>query len=690
MSSAATSNARNNAPSGRTILGHPPGLFILFSTELFERFCYYGMRAVLVLYLTNYFRWTQADASRVYKWYTSLVYLTPLLGGYLADRYLGNKLAVIIGAVTMAVGEFMLAYSDLSVFYIGLGLLIIGNGFFKPNMSVQVGRLYPPGDSRRDVAYTIFYMGINAGAFMSPLVCGTLAEKVSYSWGFLAAGIGMLLSLVIYLVGQPWVLELAQETAKPTPTAAEAAEAERADQPVYGWLSSIAPGFFAVLGTLAVVAGPVWYMFDHAALDNAIFAVLIGLSIGAMALVLFGTRGKERDKSIAILALMIFVIAFWFAFEQAGNVLNVWADKYTDRYVLNFGPTPLPATALPAATQAMPAPAGNMASWEMPASWFQSVNPLLIVVFAPIAAGMWTWLSRRGGEPSTAIKMAMGVFLCGLSFVAMVGGAMSQDKPSQSSLAALTPNVLSEGGKLAFKEHEDAKELVPYLAGKLTYDAGGKTLHMSGVLSDLERDRVLGDSAPDAYHKVVEELAKKSEAAAKAGKNFEVGVPLSTLPNGFDLAWTTLRTVRYDADKRMLMASQKLEDREKNLLLLAAADPPLRAALWDIFKQTWAYRGSMFWLVVSYVLATMGELCLSPVGLSMVSKLAPQKFATLLMGLWLCNSFFANFLAGFMGELWGKIPPVSFFAIFVGVCLALAVVLWFISKPIRRLMHGVH
>src|SRR5579871_5996501 len=192
-----TSLSGQPAPRQRTFLGHPLGLYVLFFTEMWERFSYYGMRALLILYMVNYFKWAQKDASTIYKWYTSLVYLTPLIGGYLADRYLGNKRAVVIGATLMAIGHFLMAFEPLPAFYAALIFLILGNGMFKPNMSTQVGRLYPQNDPRRDGAYTIFYMGINLGAFFSPLICGWLAENTmgTYHSGFTIAGIGMLCGL---------------------------------------------------------------------------------------------------------------------------------------------------------------------------------------------------------------------------------------------------------------------------------------------------------------------------------------------------------------------------------------------------------------------------------------------------------------------------------------------------------------
>ena len=193
-----------------TFLGHPVGLYFLFFTEMWERFSYYGMRALLMLYMVNHFKWTQTESASIYKWYTTLVYVTPIIGGLLADRYLGNRLAVIIGALLMAVGHFLMAFEAHSIFFAALVFLIIGNGFFKPNMSTQVGQLYPVGDERRDGAYTIFYMGINLGAFLSPLACGWLMENTrgGFHSGFALAGIGMVLGLITYLVGQPFINEV--------------------------------------------------------------------------------------------------------------------------------------------------------------------------------------------------------------------------------------------------------------------------------------------------------------------------------------------------------------------------------------------------------------------------------------------------------------------------------------------------
>src|SRR3954447_20976455 len=241
----------------RTFLGHPLGLYVLFFTEMWERFSYYGMRALLMLYMVNYFKWSQKDASEIYKLYTSFVYVTPILGGYLADRFLGNKLAVIIGALLMAVGHFLMAFEEYEIFLAALIFLIFGNGFFKPNMSTQVGRLYPANDGRRDGAYTIFYMGINLGAFLSPLVCGWLSENTvgGFHSGFTMAGIGMVAGLVIYLVGQPFIREVPAEESRPTAEAAPAGAALSEDQATQapsalGALVQSAPALLVALGVV--------------------------------------------------------------------------------------------------------------------------------------------------------------------------------------------------------------------------------------------------------------------------------------------------------------------------------------------------------------------------------------------------------------------------------------------------------
>jgi POT family proton-dependent oligopeptide transporter len=404
MSNSEQSSGFQGPPSDKTFLGHPVGLFVLFFTEMWERFSFYGMRGLLKLYMVNYLfitirqtlqkgaydgtgspddvlgwgfirsllpkgditnpdviaqcitpnvsRYMTGDhavtadvaqriaeqtcavspsASMLYGIYTGLVYLTPVLGGYIADKYLGQKRSVMVGGATMALGQFVL-FGMESLFFVGLVLLIIGNGFFKPNISTQVGNLYPPGDSRRDGAFTIFYMGINLGAFICNFICGTLAMVYGWRWGFLAAGIGMCLGLVVQALGQKYLApdtlqQRANNTSGAAPTASQKLTAD------------------------------------------------------------------EWKRVWALVALCGLNIIFWAVYEQQGNTMQTWADEQT-----------------------------IWPSWAS-STWFQSANPLFIFILAPIFDMFWRWQARQGKEPSSVAKMAIGCFILGGSFIVMIVGA---------------------------------------------------------------------------------------------------------------------------------------------------------------------------------------------------------------------------------------------------------------------------
>ncbi len=448
-----SSTAVSGVPDG-TWLGHPKGLFLLFATEMWERVSYYGMRALLVLSLVAGvetanpgFGWTQAEALKLYGLFTGFVYFTPLIGGWLADNYLGQRKSVIIGGLVMAAGQFTLAAAipgNLQLFYIGLFLLVIGNGFFKPNISTMVGDLYREGDARRDAAFTIFYMGINSGALIAPFVCSTLGENPAYGWsyGYLAAGIGMLLSVVIQLAfSNRYLGNVGKEPA-----------AKRALAASGGRKDPLTP--------------------------------------------------DEVDRLRVVFMLFVFIVLFWAAFEQAGGLMNLYAAEKTDRFVGAF---------------------------EVPAGWFQSVNPLFIVLLAPLFSTMWARLTAAGRSPSTPRKMVLGLVLTGVGFLFMIGAVYDQA-------------------------------------------ANGKA--------------------------------------------------------------------------------------------------------------------SMWWLVLAYLFHTMGELCISPVGLSMVTKLAPLRLASLMMGVWFLINFVANWLAGIIGSYAESLGELSIFGGLAGTLFFFAIVLWALSGTLVRWMHG--
>ena len=417
---------------------HPKGLYVLFATEMWERFSYYGMRALLALYMANALLFDKALTSRVYGDYTSLVYLTPLLGGYMADRYWGNRRSILIGGLMMALGQFALfgsasmyvmgqtevSSAQMSLFFLGLGLLIFGNGFFKPNISSMVGTLYPQGDSRIDSAYTIFYMGINLGAFFSPLVCGTLGEvydsnhniiPTEFRWGFLAAGIGMLIgSLTFELFKNKYVVspEGAALGAKPERTVANSpvvpvntdapVRAQTIDQPAAKSFASKLP---MLIGIFVVVYAAIAWLMSYDWVGAFVFAAMIVTPIAVLAD--HSLTPRERQKIYVILILSFFVIFFWGAFEQAGASLTFFADEQTDR---------------------------QLGSYTVPASYFQSANALFIILFAPVFAVVWTFMGKRGIEPSSPLKMSIGLMFLAIGYLIIAFGVKGVDASTKVSM----------------------------------------------------------------------------------------------------------------------------------------------------------------------------------------------------------------------------------------------------------------
>jgi POT family proton-dependent oligopeptide transporter len=390
------------------------------------------MRSLLVYYMIKHLQFTQERSSEIYGLYTGFVYFTPLLGGMLADRLLGQRRTVILGAVLMAVGHFLMAVDRM--FFPALIFLILGNGAFKPNISTQVGALYPAGDHRRDRAFSIFYMGINLGAFFSPLVCGTLGEKVGFHWGFGAAGVGMVIGLLVYLFGQR---HLAPDLIMQKKGSGE----QPSSEPM---------------------------------------------------------RREDWLRIGAIFVMMSLSIVFWSVYEQQGNTMALWADAHTDRTV--FG-------------------------WEMPASWFQSFNPLLIFMLVPLLNIFWDRQDRRGKEPSSIAKMGIGCILLGAAFLILI-------------------------------------------------------------------------------------------------------------PPARDLALNP------------------------------------RASLW--------------WLAGCALVLTVGEIYFSPIGLSLVTRIAPVRIVSMMMGVWFLSSFFGNYLSGYLGTFWEKMPKENFFLLMFAMSFAAGIAFFGLLKPLKK------
>ncbi|MBY0522356.1 MAG: peptide MFS transporter [Gemmataceae bacterium] len=717
----------DSAGTGRTIFGHPIGLYVLFFTQMWERFSYFGMQGLLMYYMLNYFKWPQDRASSVYKWYTSIIFFTPLIGGYLADRYLGNRKAILIGAVLMAVGHFLMAFEAVAIFYAALIVLVIGCGLLTAPINTQVGLLYPPNDPRRDGAYTIYYMGINLGAFASPLLCGWLADHTrgGYHSGFTVAGIGMVIALLTYVAGMRWVRELDQTT----PTAAEAmianphSEETLAHSPsVAPLLTRLAPSGLAILGGVIGLGALLLFALSAIGLDGLIVWSLSAVCLLFFAWITAQVQGGVRDRVLAIILMGLFVVFYWAGAGQGGNAMAVWAEKNTDRHLSSAATQPdlfpkpteedVPAETMESSVfdrwinlfKPLPAkpeidqPELESSWWHslwnpVPPAWFQSINPLLILVLAPFFAALWTCLERRGLNPSIPLKMVLGILFMAGAFALMLGAADREGRVSSVQFQGPMPDgvMLNAQGQLC-DEDEKTKALKPFDAGRLRYDSTARSLAVTGVLMDLERGRIVSGTAPEAFVKKIKELNEKAIAAKEATPDrFEAKIVLDVTPPGFDLRYAGMskQTIDYDPMTRTLTITKVLEEQHELGLKVAAGDPTLRSALNELMVKSSTYRVSSWWLFGFFLLATLGEFCLSPIGLSMVSKLAPAKFASMLMGLWLLTFSFGNLAAGWFGENWGQMPPAMYFLYLMGALTGAAFVLFVLRRKIGAMMHGV-
>lgn len=740
----------------RTILGHPIGLFVLCFTQMWERFSFFGMLGLLILYLTKSFKLPQEDAGNIFKWYTTLIFFAALPGGYLADRVLGNRRSIVLGLLLMGSGHFLMAFPSLAMLYVALGCLIVGFGFLTPPLTSQVGLLYPPNDPRRDSAYTIFYMGINLGAAISPLLCGWVQENTrgGFHAAFALPAVGMVIALLTYLLGLRWVIEVDQKVAP------EATEAEETNAPpahaaavlseeevertasVMPLVNRMAPRFLLVVGSilaLAALVGSVDFFLRPLGMDLGLrksigitsLDTYLALAMAAPCALAFGwmvasVRQGLRDRVLAIALLFLFTVLYWGGGIQYGNAFNIWADQNTNRFV----GTPEAPSIYPDATAADDSSdevegatvwqrwinlfrlrdkatedGSDWSDWwgklwnPMPTVWFQSVNPLFILLLAPPFAMLWTRLGRRGLNPSIPVKMALGLLLMTLAFALMIGAAAREARSTSVAFQGAElpgPLVVNERNQVC-KPGKD-KAPAPYDAGRLFYDAGQRRMRAEGVFYYLVRDEIVGDTAPEDFVKKLEELQEKTKEAARAGAGWTAGVQLDRTPPGFDLRYagygkdtpTGNKQVWYDPASRTLNATILLEDQEIKGIKAAAGNETLRDSLNALMKSSDASRVSPWWLVAFYLLATMGEMCLAPIGMSMVSQLAPARFAVMLMGLWLLVFTFGGYIAGEVGEKWGTWTPEHYFTVFAAILAVGTLTLLALVHKLRALMHGAY
>lgn len=576
--------------------GHPRGLYALFATEMWERFSFYGMRALLVLYLTRAIGLNRPDALSIYAVYTGLVYLTPLIGGRLADRYLGQRKAVFIGGILMALGQFALTQREL--LNLGLGLLIVGNGFFKPNISTMVGTLYARNDPRKDSAYTIFYMGINLGAFLAPLVCGPLGENYGWWPGFATAGIGMTLGLLTFVFTQRTLQGGGLPPGRPAEPGASLNPRDWVEIALYSGLLAV-----AIFGAIQAwpKLRPVWsppFLTSVAlavAYKGAVLIALLGLFLylteprrsTAEAGELSEPLTSEDWQRIAvILIISLFSIVFWMGFEQSGGTLNLFADQQTDRSVLGY---------------------------EVPASVLQAVNPLFIILLAPVFAQLWTYLAvRRFPLPSFA-KQGLGLVLLSVGFAVMyVADALERPTPE-------------------FRPKFDAA------ARAVSGTAAEVTLRPSETGAPPPTTAALMEQAAEHLEKGRIPYRELSEVAA------------------------ALR----DADR-----------------------PEASQAVEDAYREAALSRVSPLWLILTYFIFTVAELFISPIGLSLVNKLAPLKLASLMMACWFLCTAAANYLAGIIDPILEHYPQINLWAFLGLVALVPGLLMLALTPLLVRMSHG--
>jgi len=401
-------------PNDRAFFGHPRGLSTLFFTEMWERFSYYGMRALLLLYMTaplsaGGLGFDAAQGGAIYGLYTSMVYMTALPGGWIADRLIGQRRAVLYGGILIASGHFSMAVPSLSTFYLGLFLIVLGTGLLKGNVSVIVGQLYGEKDQRRDAGFSIFYMGINLGAFIAPLVCGYLGQEISWHVGFAAAGFGMVFGVIQYLLGSK---HLGDAGVSPVP-AGSPAEAAALKRSVTIWGS--------VLLALVVVVGGGAYTgllpISATQIADAAGVFLLLVTAGFFGWLFFsgGWTPAEKKRLYVIAVLFVASALFWSVFEQAGSTLNLFADRSTDNTLLGY---------------------------SFPSTWFQSLNSLFLIALAPVFAWIWSSMAKRGTEPSSSAKFAFGLVFAGLGFAILIAPARMAEQGALASPMWLTLTYL--------------------------------------------------------------------------------------------------------------------------------------------------------------------------------------------------------------------------------------------------------
>ncbi|WP_394750288.1 peptide MFS transporter [Spongiimicrobium salis] len=394
----------------RELFGHPVGLYVLFFTEMWERFSYYGMRALLTTYMVaktlendpqSGLGWTSTEALALYGWYTMLVYVMSIPGGFIADRLIGQKKAVAIGAILLTIGHGVLAIDAIWAYYTGLGFVILGVGMLKPNISTMVGGLYKPNDIRRDKGFSIFYVGINLGSFTASLSVGVVATLYGWHYGFGLAGIGMLLGLLVYLYGQRFLVHVGN---------APTQEQKSSDISLGELFSQLMKSPLQLGIVLAIIAYAIFsgFTYETDSWGYGALYIFIGLITGMMMMIYKNLNGQvEKDRYVVLLLSLLIVIVFWGCFEQMGGLMNLYAEEKTNRMLMG---------------------------WEVPTAWFQGANAGFIILLAVAIASFWAKRKLKGKEATSLFKMGIGTIIMGVGFVYMVFASMQYESEGSSAM----------------------------------------------------------------------------------------------------------------------------------------------------------------------------------------------------------------------------------------------------------------
>ena len=694
----ATTNQSSNFFDSK-VLGHPSGLFVLFFTEMWERFSYYGMRAILVLFLVSAvglggWDWPREHALALYGTYTAMVYLTPILGGYIADKYLGYTKAVVIGAILMTLGHASMALEFHSAFlYIGLGFLIAGNGFFKPNITSIISELYKNYPEKKDGAYTIFYMGVNAGAFLGILLCGYLGEKVGWSYGFGLAGIFMFFGMLQFYFAQKIFGDVGK---KPL---AETEETKKASLEFEGDKLNPFSLFDKILIVVVTLIGLVWIINDPASKiggssllvfngedwSNQVILFALGLFLLLLISRIVRYPAIIRDRMIAIVFFAIFTVCFWASFEQAGGSMTIFAKDYTGRIM-----------------------SGNYATI------FLIVNVLITIV--PIAIITWVlFLLFR----QTYKKYLLSNVILGTSFViiwAIVIWMINRDMNSSAFIInyqTIEKPVVDASTGLQKMDQETGLPLSTFevVTESTKIEATDKLVNnevtiIEPVALNINDEVLIVDvDKRGNFILLDEEKADKIRTTLKPGesstvvratvnriKENEIEIPATwflILNSLFIIIFAPLFSKWWESKYNPSGATKY----GLGLILLGLGFAALAFGSLGIEQGAKVASVSIIWLVLAYLFHTLGELCLSPVALSYISKLVPGRMIAMMFGIWYIAIAIGNKIAGSMG---GKIDAITeqydmstFFLIFTLVPAGLGLIAILLNPVLKKLMHGV-